>query len=108
VGDRVTLACGDQGKGERKRKYGYVPIPPKLPARGRTRGGSALNGRQSYPGFDVGCSRIHWHPFLSPTPDFLSNLVALANFMRLSLLKAAHVVAGECHVAGNPVRSRVT
>jgi hypothetical protein len=29
-------------------------------------------------------------------------LVALANFMRLSLLKAAHAAAGECRVAGNP------
>jgi hypothetical protein len=28
--------------------------------------------------------------------------VALANFMRLSLLKAAHVDAGERRVAGNP------
>jgi len=28
------------------------------------------------------------------TPDFLSSLVALANFMRLSLLKAAHAAAG--------------
>jgi hypothetical protein len=28
--------------------------------------------------------------------------VALANFMRLSLLKAAHAGVGECHVAGNP------
>jgi len=27
----------------------------------------------------------------SASPDFLLNLVALANFMRLSLLKAAHV-----------------
>jgi hypothetical protein len=36
------------------------------------------------------------------TPDFLSRLVALANFMRLSLLKAAHVAAGEYRVAGNP------
>ena len=36
------------------------------------------------------------------TPDFLSRLVALASFMRLSLLKAAHVVAGERRVAGNP------
>jgi hypothetical protein len=35
-------------------------------------------------------------------PDFLSILVASANLMRLSLLKAAHVVAGECQVAGNP------
>jgi hypothetical protein len=35
-------------------------------------------------------------------PDFLSNFLALANFMRLSLLKAAHVAAGECSVAGNP------
>jgi hypothetical protein len=35
-------------------------------------------------------------------PDFLLRLEALANFMRLSLLKAAHVVAGECRVAGNP------
>jgi hypothetical protein len=29
------------------------------------------------------------------TPDFLLRLVALANFMRLSILKAAHVDAGE-------------
>jgi hypothetical protein len=29
-------------------------------------------------------------------PDFLWGLVALANFLRLSLLKAAHVPAGEC------------
>jgi hypothetical protein len=36
------------------------------------------------------------------TPDFLSKLVALANFMRLSLLKAARVADGECCVAGNP------
>jgi hypothetical protein len=35
-------------------------------------------------------------------------LVALANFMRLSLLKAAHVVAGECRVAGIRVRSGST
>jgi hypothetical protein len=37
-------------------------------------------------------------------PDFLSSLVALTNLMRLSLLKAAHVGVGECHVAGNPGR----
>jgi len=30
--------------------------------------------------------------------DFLSRLVALTNFMRLSSLKAAHVVVGECSV----------
>jgi hypothetical protein len=36
------------------------------------------------------------------TPGFLWRLVALANFMRLSLLKAAHVAAGECRAAGNP------
>jgi hypothetical protein len=35
-------------------------------------------------------------------PDFLSNLVALANFMRLSLLKASHAAVGECRIAGNP------
>jgi hypothetical protein len=28
---------------------------------------------------------------IAPSPDFLWNLVALANFMRLSLLKGAHV-----------------
>jgi hypothetical protein len=28
------------------------------------------------------------------TPNFLSSLVALANFMRLSLLKAAHADVG--------------
>jgi hypothetical protein len=31
-------------------------------------------------------------------PDFLWSLVALANFMRLSLLKAAHAVVGWRHV----------
>jgi hypothetical protein len=36
------------------------------------------------------------------TPDFLLRLAALANFMRLSLPKAAHVAAGEWRVAGNP------
>ncbi len=35
-------------------------------------------------------------------PDFLWSLVALANLMRLSLLKAAQAALGECHVAGNP------
>jgi hypothetical protein len=39
-------------------------------------------------------------------PDFLLSLVALANFMRLSLPKAAHEAAGECRVAGNPVKRR--
>ena len=29
----------------------------------------------------------------SPSPDFLWNLVALANFMRLSLLKGAHAAS---------------
>jgi len=38
----------------------------------------------------------------SATPDFLSRLEALANFMRLSLLKAAHAGVAECSVAGNP------
>ena len=42
----------------------------------------------------------------SATPDFLSNLVAPANFMRLSLPKAAHVAAGQCRVAGNPAALR--
>jgi len=37
-------------------------------------------------------------------PDFLWGLVALAKFMRLSLLKAAGVAIRECHVAGNPGR----
>src|ERR1700734_480927 len=66
MSDRMTLACSKQGKGERQRKYGYVPIPPKLSARGRRRGGRAVNGGQSYPRFHGGCSRIHWHPFVSP------------------------------------------
>jgi hypothetical protein len=30
--------------------------------------------------------------------------VALASFMRLSLLKAARVAVGECRAAGNPGR----
>jgi hypothetical protein len=33
-------------------------------------------------------------------PDFLSSLVALANFMRLSLLKAAYAGVGECSETG--------
>jgi hypothetical protein len=37
-------------------------------------------------------------------PDFLSSLLALANLMRLFLLKAAHAVLDDCHVAGNPGR----
>jgi hypothetical protein len=39
------------------------------------------------------------HTLRYATQDFLSRVVALANFMRLSLLKAAHVAAGECRVA---------
>jgi hypothetical protein len=35
------------------------------------------------------------------SPDFLSDSVALANFMPLSLRKAAHVAVGECRVVGN-------
>jgi HlyD family secretion protein len=36
------------------------------------------------------------------TPDFLSRFMALANFMRLSLTKAAHADASGSPVAGNP------
>ena len=36
------------------------------------------------------------------SPDFLSRLVASANFMRLSLLKGAHAVVSRSHVTGNP------
>ena len=35
-------------------------------------------------------------------PDFLSGLVALVNFMRLSLEKAAYVAVNESSVVGNP------
>ena len=40
------------------------------------------------------CVRVKRRPQISPlrSPDFLLNLVALVNFMRLSLTKAAHVV----------------
>jgi hypothetical protein len=38
-------------------------------------------------------------------PDFLSSFLALVNFMRLSLLKAAYAVVGWSHVTGNPVAS---
>ena len=34
--------------------------------------------------------------------DFLSSFVALANFMRLSLMKAAPAGVCECSVTGNP------
>ena len=40
---------------------------------------------------------LHYAP-----PDFLWRLVVLTNFMRLSLLRAAHVAVGECRAAGNP------
>jgi hypothetical protein len=46
---------------------------------------------------DINSRSLHY-----ATPDFLLRLVALANFMRLSLLKAAHVGVGECNVTGNP------
>jgi hypothetical protein len=36
------------------------------------------------------------------TPDFLSRLVALASFIRLSSWKAAHPDVDEGRVAGNP------
>jgi hypothetical protein len=42
------------------------------------------------------------------TPDFLLSLVASASFMRLSLLKAAHVAVGEIHVQEIRVRSGPT
>jgi hypothetical protein len=35
-------------------------------------------------------------------PGFLLSLGAFADFMRLSLLKAAHAGVGECSVTGNP------
>ena len=35
-------------------------------------------------------------------PDFLSDLVASVNFMRLSLLKAAYVAVDESSVVANP------
>jgi hypothetical protein len=46
--------------------------------------------------------KAHSRSLHSATPDFLSNFVASANFMRLSLLKAALAAVGECRVAGNP------
>jgi hypothetical protein len=44
----------------------------------------------------------HRRSLHSAAPDFLSSLVALASFMRLSLMKAAHAGVGECSVTGNP------
>ena len=41
-------------------------------------------------------------PLHYATPDFLSSLVALANFMRLSLRKAAYVAVVGCRDVGNP------
>jgi hypothetical protein len=42
------------------------------------------------------------------TPDFLSTLLALANFMRLSLMKAAHAAVGgaRCRKSGYMGRKR--
>jgi hypothetical protein len=42
--------------------------------------------------------------FIGRFPDFLPGFMAVANFMRLSVKKAAHVGIGECRVAGNPAR----
>jgi hypothetical protein len=36
------------------------------------------------------------------TPDFLSSLMALAGFMRLSSRRGAHAALFWCSVAGNP------
>jgi hypothetical protein len=43
------------------------------------------------------------------TPDFLSSLLALANFMRLSLMKAAHAAVGgaPCRKSGYMGRKRI-
>jgi hypothetical protein len=41
----------------------------------------------------AGAGRSFWGSVPSPPPDFLWNLVALANFMRLSLKKAAYVAS---------------
>jgi hypothetical protein len=38
----------------------------------------------------------------APSPDFLWNSVALANFMRLSLLKGARAASSQRCVAENP------
>ena len=38
----------------------------------------------------------------SAPPDFLLRVVALAEFVRLSLRKAAYVDVDECRVVGNP------
>jgi hypothetical protein len=39
-------------------------------------------------------------------PDFLSDLVASANFVRLSLKKAAYVAVDESSIVGNPEFAR--
>ena len=48
------------------------------------------------------------HVRLSVHPDFLSNSLALTNFMRLSLMKAAHAVVGgaPCRKSGTMGRKR--
>jgi len=51
---------------------------------------------------DLLTGKAHRRSLHCATPDFLLRLVALANFMRLSLTKAAPVDVGECRVAGNP------
>jgi hypothetical protein len=38
----------------------------------------------------------------STTPDFLLSAMGSKNFMRLSLMKAAHEVIYRCRVVGNP------
>jgi hypothetical protein len=42
--------------------------------------------------------------FLRTVPGFPAGFDGIANFMRLSAKKAAHVGIGECRVAGNPAR----
>jgi hypothetical protein len=80
--------------------YGYYEIPNKkvLSAIGnrcpRTTAGVGLDeGFDSARQSPIGTGRVPHVP-----PDFLWSLLALANFMRLSLLKAAHAVVGWSHV----------
>ncbi len=56
-----------------------------------------LVGEKSIAGAERVAEKVYIERNRSPqrlNPDFLPNLLVLANFMRLSLMKAAHVDAG--------------
>src|SRR5271156_3628689 len=99
------------------RDYSSLTAQPRTPSFGLRPG---LSSGRPFPGFPVelgGFDKLH-APFLTErrtrglvqrcvagnpgSPDFLWNLVALANFMRLSLLKVARAASSSAAWQDNP------